>query len=121
METKLEQFFKVNNIEYINQYKDERYPFHCDFYLPKTDTFIEINGYWHHRDHFYDENNVEDLNIVKQWTELSKTKPQYKVALEVWTIRDVQKYEAVKKNNLNYVVLWNKTDVENYIANQIID
>ena len=121
LEDKLEQFFKDNNIDYTIQYKDKRYPFHCDFYLPKTDTFIEINGYWHHRDHFYDKNNVEDVNIVKQWTKLSKTKPQYRVALEVWTIRDVQKYEAAKKNKLNYIVLWNKTDVENYITNQIID
>lgn len=121
LEDMLEQFFKQNNIEYVIQYKDKRYPFHCDFYLPKTDTFIEINGYWHHRDHFYDKNNKNDIKVVKQWKQLSKTKPQYRVALEVWTIRDVQKYEAAKTHNLNYIVLWSKHEVEDFISNFTIN
>lgn len=117
LEDYLEDFFIKNNIYYIPQYKDERYPFHCDFYLPNTDTFIEINGYWHHNNHFFDINNSEDLLIAQKWLELSKTKSQYKVALDVWTNRDVQKYNAAKQNNLHYIVLWNKSDITQFITN----
>ena len=117
LEDKLEKFFIESNISYIPQYKDARYPTHCDFYLPYTDTFIEINGYWHHNNHFYDKNNKEDLETLKIWKEKSKTKPQYKVAIEVWTIRDVKKLNYAKQNNLNYIVLWSKQDVDLFIKN----
>ena len=117
LEDMLEQFFIQNKIKYESQYKDTRYPFHCDFYLPIYDMFIEINGYWHHNGHFFNKNNKEDLKIVKIWTEKSTTRPQYKVALDVWTNKDIQKYNAAKKNKLNYIVLWNKTDIEQFMKN----
>lgn len=116
LELYLEQFFTSNNIKYEPNYsKDPRYPFHCDFYLPEIDTFIEINNFWHHNSHFYDCNNDNDIKIANYWKEKSKEKPQYKVALEVWTIRDVNKRNCAIKNNLNYIVLWNKDDIDLFI------
>ena len=117
LEDLLEKFFKQNKIEYKPQHKEERYPYHCDFYLPKSDMFIEINGFWHHNKHFYDENNPKDKETVRIWKEKSKTKPQYLVALDVWTRRDVQKRQSAKQNHLNYVVLWNKSEVLDFIEN----
>ena len=35
----------------INQYKDERYPFACDFYIPSLDLYIECNYHWTHGGH----------------------------------------------------------------------
>ncbi len=117
LELSLEQFFNDNNIKYIPQYSDDRYPFSCDFYLPYYDMFIEVNVYWHHNDHFFNSKNEDDLNTVNIWQEKSKTKSQYKVALDVWTNRDIQKYRAAKQNKLNYIVLWNKEQINQFMTN----
>jgi len=118
LEDYLEQFFIKNNIEYYSNYsKDKSYPFHCDFYLPNTDTFIEINGYWHHNTHFYDGRRKKDKETLTIWIEKSKTKPQYKVAIDVWTKHDIIKRKYAKRHKLNYIVLWNKKDIENFINN----
>ena len=117
LELSLEQFFNDNSIKYIPQYSDNRYPFSCDFYLPYYDMFIEVNVYWHHNDHFFNSKNEDDLNTVNVWQEKSKTKPQYKVALDVWTNRDIQKYRTATENKLNYVVLWNKEQVNQFMTN----
>lgn len=31
------------NSDVVRQYKDERYPFACDFYIKPLDLFIELN------------------------------------------------------------------------------
>ena len=117
LELRLEQFFKDNQINYISQYKCNLYPFYCDFYLLDFNVFIEINVYWHHNSHFFNIKNEKDLETVKIWTEKSKTNPQYKVALDVWTNRDVQKYKIAKANKLKYIVLWSKKDIEYFTQN----
>ena len=33
------------------QYSSELYPFHCDFYIPEINTYIEYQGYWTHGKH----------------------------------------------------------------------
>ena len=55
--------------------------------------------------------------ILQQWEEKAKTSQQYKRAIEFWTKRDIQKRDIAIKNNLNYIVLWNKTDIDNFIQN----
>ena len=113
LELKLEQFFIDNHINYLPQYSDERYPFSCDFYLPDIDIFIEINVYWHHAGHWFNKNDQNDLKLLNIWKEKSKTKPSYKVAIDTWTNRDVQKKQYSK--NLNYVVIWSKEELDNFI------
>lgn len=113
-EKDFEQFLIDNNINYKTQYIDERYPFHCDFYLPDTDTFIEINGFWTHGKHWFNKNNQDDLNILNMWIEKSKSSNFYKLAIKVWTIMDIQKYNCAKNNKLNYITLWNKNDIEQF-------
>lgn len=118
LEDYLERYFISNNIEYKSNYsKDARYPYHCDFYLPKFDLFIEINNYWHHNTHFYDKSNKNDRTILQLWKEKAETRPQYKIAIEVWTKRDVAKLQCATKNKLNYIVLWNKNDIDDFIQN----
>lgn len=38
-------FLKNEYPDTIYQYKEKRYPFKCDFYIPSKDLFIEYNGY----------------------------------------------------------------------------
>ena len=42
VEIELTKWFKDNNIDILTQYKCDKYPYMCDFYLPKYDLFIEI-------------------------------------------------------------------------------
>lgn len=114
-ETLLENAFINKNIIYIKQYKEERYPFHCDFYLPDTDTFIEINGYWTHGKHFFDKNNEDDLKTLKLWKNKAQYDNMYNGAITTWTNSDIKKRNTAKENNLNYIVLWTLNDIYNYI------
>ena len=114
LEDFLEEFFIKNNIIYEVQYnKDPRYPYFCDFYLPDKDIFIEINGYWTHGGHWFDKNNKNDLQLLAKWKK--KNSPQYKTAINVWTKLDVNKRQTALKNKINYIVLWNKQDIINFI------
>ena len=101
---------KYKDIKY--QYKSELYPFYCDFYIPSLDLYIECNYHWTHGDHIYNENNIEDKNKVKFWKE--KNTKYYNQAINTWTIRDINKINIAKKNNLNYLIFYNFDDFKNY-------
>ena len=112
LEDSFEQFLIEHDIKYNTEYnKDSRYPYHCDFYLPDKDLFIEIHGFWMHNNHLFT-NFHEDLVILNMWKEKSKTHLQYITAIDVWTRKDIEKYNCAKQNNLNYVILWNKNDID---------
>jgi len=95
------------------QYKDTRYPFACDFYIPESDTFIECNYSWTHGFHPYNENNEEDQNKLRKW-KYNNTK-YYNNAITTWTIRDVNKRNIAKQNNLNYIEFWNINELKNWL------
>lgn len=101
----------------IHHYKDERYPFVCDFYIPSKDLFIELNFHWTHGREHFDKNNKDHINILEKWK--SKNTKFYKIAEEVWTKRDPLKLETFKKNNLNYKIFYNKNDFEEWFNNVI--
>ena len=102
IELQLKEYFENNNIIFKYQYRDERYPFVCDFYFPDKDLFVEIQGSWTHGGKPF--NPETDLTIVQEW--LDKNSKYYKNAIETWTIRDVKKREIAKKNNLNYLEIF---------------
>ena len=97
--------FGEDNVE--SEYMDDRYPFSCDLYVKSLDLFIEINAFWTHSDHFFDENNFDDLRDFEDLKERSKYDNHAKSLFDVWTRRDVIKRETAIKNNLNYLVFWN--------------
>lgn len=103
-------------ITYEKRYdRDDRYPFPCDFYIPENDTFIEINGYWSHGGHFFDDTNHSDLDTLSAWKiKAAEGHRQYQNAINVWTIKDLNKLTYAKNNNLNYVVLWTLNDIDDY-------
>lgn len=96
----------------IRQYKDERYPFNCDFYVPDYDLFIEYNGSWTHGGHLYDENNINDIELANKWK--TSTSKYYNNAYETWVIRDRKKYEYLKQ--LNHIIFWNFDEVLDFIT-----
>ena len=87
--------------EVIRQYKSEKYPFNCDFYIKDTDCFIEFQGHWTHGGHAFNINNQDDLNKLKYWE--NKNNTFYNTAIKVWTIMDIKKRNLAKQNNLNWL------------------
>ena len=92
-----------NNV--LRQYRDNRYPFSCDFYVVSEDKFIECNFHWTHGGHPFDSTNKQDVDKANMW--LEKGTKYYKIAYYVWTQLDVKKQHIAKKNNLNYEVIYN--------------
>lgn len=110
IENKLSQYFTDENIVFIQNYNSNLYPFNCDFYLPKYDLYIEIQGTWTHGGHPFDKNNINDVNKLNDWK--LKNSNYYDNAIETWTVRDVKKQETTKKNNLKYLEIFtNKINV----------
>ena len=111
--------FGKGNVEC--QYKSDLYPFYCDFYIKSLDLYIELNCHWTHGHHWFDETNVDDIARLNEWLEKAKSRGSkyYHLAIEVWTKRDVLKRETAIKNNLNYVVFWNKdlSDAREWLLN----
>ena len=90
-------------IEFERQYKSELYPYHCDFYIPEYDLYIEIQGNWTHGGHPFT-GSEEDLVIINAWK--SKNTPYYMNAVRVWTVADVEKRNTAKENKLNYLEIF---------------
>lgn len=90
----------------FRNYKCERYPFRCDFYIKSIDKFIELNLHWTHGFQPYDENNEFCKLQLKEWQEKAKTSQFYAEAIKTWTVRDVEKLKIAKQNKLNYEVIY---------------
>ena len=106
IEIEIQQYFEMNNINYIYQYISINYPFHCDFYLPDYDLYIEVQAHWSHGNFPYNKNSMECNNILKKMIEKSKYSPSYSDAIDTWTRRDVIKRKTAKDNNLNYLEIF---------------
>lgn len=88
------------------QYASERYPFLCDFYIKSLDLYIELNAFWTHGGHYYDDNNESDVNLAKSWLIKGENSSFYKKAYYVWTVSDLVKKNFAIKNSINYLVFW---------------
>ena len=89
----------------IRQYKDKiRYPYNCDFYIPEIDLFIEYQGYYTHGKHPFNINNENDKELMEKYiTKYGNNDQQY----TIWCVKDVEKRNTAKNNNLNYIELFN--------------
>lgn len=92
---------KYKNV--FRQYKSEIYPFACDFYIKDIDTYIELQGFWTHGKHPFDENNKDDIKELNNWKKLAEKSQFYKCAINVWTYNDILKRQTAKENNLKYI------------------
>lgn len=100
VEEEFSNWLLSNNINFIRQYRSEKYPFACDFYFPDKDLYMEIQGTWTHGHHPFDPTNQSDIDIVTEWK--NKNTKFYDNAINVWTVKDPLKRETAKKNNLNW-------------------
>lgn len=111
VEEKLNEYLLSINISFYRQYKDERYPYSCDFYFPDMDLFLELNALWTHGGKPF-EGSENDMKLVEYWE--SKGTQYYLNAIENWTVRDVEKRETAKRNKLNYIEIFSN-DIDDII------
>lgn len=97
-------YLQENKIEFIRQYKSKEYPFSCDFYFPKLDLYLEINSHWTHGKHPYNPYNEEDKIQLEIWK--SKNTLFYKIAINTWTKRDVEKRNTAISKHLNFIEIF---------------
>lgn len=107
---KLKERFKT----VLRQFKDKRYPFACDFYIPELDLFIEYQGTWTHGKEPFDSTNEKHRNILEIWKNRqqqlnfkTKNKNFYTNAINIWTVKDPEKRKIVKEQNLNWIEFFN--------------
>ena len=101
---KLLNSYSVEDI--VRQYLSDIYPFKCDFYIKSEDKYIELNLHWTHGGKPYNPNDIECQNQLLKWQEKAKTSHFYENAIYNWTVRDVNKRNIAKTNNLNYVEIF---------------
>lgn len=104
--------FKFPNLQY--QYRCEKYPFLCDFYIPILDLFMECNFHWTHGNEPFNENNIQHQKILQKWKEKTIISKFYQNAVDVWTIKDPLKRQTAKDNNLNWIEFFTFKEFENW-------
>lgn len=103
---------KFENVKY--QYRSKEYPFNCDFYVPKLNLYIEIQGSWTHGFKPYIGSD-EDLKKVGEWKKRGTN--YYLQAIDTWTRRDVIKRKIAKENGLNWIEFFTMKEFENWFKN----
>lgn len=104
---------KFSNVKH--QYKSEKYPFNCDFYIPDLDLYIEYQGHFTHNFKPF-EGTSEDLEKIKLWK--NKNTKLYGIAIKVWTVRDPLKRQIAKENNLNWIEFFNMKQFMDWFEKQ---
>jgi len=100
--------------EVIRQYRDERYPFACDFYIPSMDTFIECNYHWTHGGHAFDPSSDGDAKKLELWK--SRGTAYYMNAIHTWTVSDVKKAEAARNAKIGFAAFYTIRDLERWLS-----
>lgn len=97
---------KYNSEDIIRQYRDDRYPFNCDFYIKSEDLFIELHYSWAHCYEPYDEDNIRHKELLNELSEKSEKSSYYKDVIYCWTDLDVRKLKCMRENNLNFQIIY---------------
>jgi len=100
------------NYEIKREYKSERYPFYCDFYIKELDLFIELQGFFTHGFKSF-EGTREDLMLVEKWEKKNTTFT--KSSIKIWTETDVKKRKIARDNNLNFLEIFDIQNIEKQI------
>lgn len=115
LEIGFENYLNKYGIKYETQCHSDKYPYRCDFYLPDSDLFIELNGTWTHGKCVY---NPYDPNCIKKlevWKTKSASSNYYKKAIRTWTILDIEKIQWAERHSLNFLILYYITPEECFL------
>ena len=97
---------------------DSRYPYHCDFYIPSEDLFIELNYFPTHYTEPFNENNPNHIKLLEQYKFAPKNWIE-EASVNIWAGSDKEKIDCAKRNNLKYIAVYK--DKTYYINCENID
>lgn len=115
-EERLQALGLVKNKHFYAEHWDASYPYCCDFYIPSRHLYIELNCFPTHGQAWCNMDNKEDIERIHELNKLKDTQWMAKGTLEVWGNKDIKKRATAKQNKLNYVVLWNAKDIEDWFS-----
>ena len=115
--------FEQENV--LRQYKSQKYPYNCDFYIKSIDTYIECNFHWTHGYHPFDSKNLDDIeqlnNLKLKKIHQNRKRPGhsnfYETAIYVWTQLDPKKRQTAKDNNLKFLEFFNLDQLTIWLSN----
>ena len=94
----------------ISQYRDDLYPYNCDFYIPEKKLYIEYQGSFFHNgkpyNEFRDKDELENIKIKADNIRKDGKINKYDNLIFTWTERDVVKRHTAKTNKLNYLEIF---------------
>lgn len=99
--------------------RQKQYPtlsYHCDFYIPSIDLYIEYNGIWTHGGRAFNENDISCLEQLAQWKKRAKSSKFYRNAIEVWTKSDVKRAQCAIDNKLNWLCFYTYEEFKQWIS-----
>lgn len=107
---------KFSKDDIFRQYSDQRYPYHCDFYIKSMDLFIELNYHWTHGGKPFKKSKA-DYQKLSLWQGKSIKSKFYRHAIDVWTRRDHKKMQTAIQHNLNYLVFYTEVEATTWLNN----
>lgn len=109
----LTQLYGIKSVK--SQYKCDKYPWHCDFYVVPKDLFIEVQGYFTHGDHPFDINNIDDkvhLNTLKvKYKSYYDKYNKWPQSITIWAQKDVEKRNTAINNKLNFIEIFDYKNI----------
>lgn len=94
----------------LRNHATSQYPFHCDFYIPELDLYIEYQGDPSHGKEPYDASNPKHQKILKTWQQKAQKieeetgkQSRYLSFIKVWTNSDPLKRQTAAANHLNWL------------------
>lgn len=108
---KLKEKFK----DVREQYKSEKFPFACDFYIPSLDLYIDLNFHWTHGFKAFNKNSEKDLIKLNKWKQQIGKSKFYENAIYTWTDLDVRKDKLTVENNINRLVFYKEKEFNEWI------
>jgi len=94
----------------LRNHATSQYPFHCDFYIPELDLYIEYQGDPSHGKEPYDADNPKHQKILKTWQQKAQKieeetgkQSRYSSFIDTWTRRDPLKRQTAVANHLNWL------------------
>lgn len=97
---------RFGDSDVVREYRSERYPFPCDFYVKSLDLYIELNFCAQHGRHWFDPMSSQDQARLAELSKKAANSQWYQVCITTWTRRDPVKREIALQNDLNYLVFW---------------
>lgn len=91
------------------EYVSEKYPFHCDFFIPSEELYIEYHGFFTHGGRAFF-NTDDDKNKINKWKS-QKNSQFIEHAIKGWTVMDVNKRNIAYENNLNFIEIYDNTKI----------